>query len=270
MKVSWTSGLIIFLVILEPQYRVISNSFAGSSEAKSHKILVASASDLRSVLETAIPLFVSAHPGVDVTAVYGSSGGFANQIKQGAPFDLFFSADRAYAQALVSEQKTLLDRSYPYATGRLVVWVKNASVLNVDRDGLKALRSPHIHKIAIANPDHAPYGRAAVDALKSTGIYEELKSKLVFGENISQAAQFAQSGAADAGILAVALALSPAMKAEGRYSLVPESVHQPLSQSAVIIKTTREPKLARDFLEFMTGAEGMEILSRFGFGKVHN
>src|SRR5262249_51768167 len=150
--------------------------------------------------------------GTKIDVTYGSSGNFYSQIQNGAPFDLFFSADIEYptklAAAGIADRTTL----YKYAIGRIVIWTPPDAKLDGAREAWKTLSNDFVQKIAIANPQHAPYGRAAVAAMQNAKLYDEVKSKLVFGENISQAAQFVQSGSAQAGILALSLAMSPAMK----------------------------------------------------------
>jgi molybdate transport system substrate-binding protein len=144
------------------------------------------------------------------------------------------------------------------------LWTGNGSPLDLSK-GLESLRNPTIKKIAIANPKHAPYGRAAVAAMQNFKIYDQVKDKLILGENISQAAQFIESGACDAGIIALSLALAPAMKAAGQYWEIPSHAHPPLEQGAVILKQSKSPEAARQFLEFIKGSQGQEIMTRYGF-----
>jgi molybdate transport system substrate-binding protein len=154
---------------------------------------------------------------------------------------------------------------FRYAIGHVVLWVRNESSLDVSKRGIESLLDPSVRKIAIANPQHAPYGRAAEAALKSLGVYERVKDKLVLGENISQTAQFVQSGAADAGLIALSLALSPKMKDSGRYWEVPADAYPKLEQAGVILSRTKELELARALRDAVTNAHGKDILRRYGF-----
>jgi molybdate transport system substrate-binding protein len=195
---------------------------------------------------------------------YGSSGNFFTQIQNGAPFDLFFSADSEYVKKLDATGLSAPGTSGVYAIGRLVVWTRGDALVDVRRDGWKALLDSRVEKIAIANPAHAPYGKAAEAALRSAGIYDQVKSKLVFGENISQTAQFVQSGNAQLGLVALSLAVSPAMKGGHRWE-VPVDAYPPIEQSAVVLRSSRNLAAARTFLDFVRGEQGREILRKYGF-----
>lgn len=229
----------------------------------SDKILIAAASDLKFALDSIVTVFRKGNTGsVDVT--YGSSGKLFEQISNGAPFDIFFSADINYPKQLREKGLTTSD-VYPYGVGRIVLWSKK---IDPTKDGMKSLLSPSIRKIAIANPVHAPYGKRAEEALNYYQVSESVKSKLVFGENISQTAQFITTGAADIGIVALSLAVSPAMKKEGgKYYLIPETSHSPLEQGAVITRHGKENDLANAFMEFIKSNTANTILSHFGFTK---
>jgi molybdate transport system substrate-binding protein len=146
----------------------------------------------------------------------------------------------------------------------VVLWVPNTSPLDLSK-GLTVLREPGIKKIAIANPKHAPYGRAAVAAMEHAQVYGDVKDRLVLGENISQAAQFIESGACDVGIIALSLAMAPAMSTAGRYWEIPAEAHPPLEQGAVVMKQSKNQELARSFLGFLQGPQGQEIMTRYGF-----
>ena len=237
---------------------------AGQGYAQSSaKILIAAASDLKFALDSVAATFKKNHPGtVDIT--YGSSGKLFEQISNSAPFDIFFSADITYPQQLKEKQLTLSE-IYIYGKGRIVLWSKK---VDPKKEGMNTLLSPSVLKIAIANPQHAPYGKRAEEALAYYKMTERVKSKLVFGENISQTAQFVTSGAADAGIVALSLALSPNMKKEnGSYFLIPEESHKPLEQGAVITKHAQGNDYAKAFLEYMKGDATDAILRHFGFTK---
>lgn len=199
-----------------------------------------------------------------LSLTYGSSGNFYAQIQNGAPFDLFFSADVLYAQKLIDAHLADPDSLFIYARGQIVLWAPADAHLNLSRTGFAALRDPRVQKIAIASPDHAPYGRAAVAALQHAGLFEQIKSKLVYGENISQAAQFAQSGSAQIAILALSLALSPNMKSGDRW-LIPPDFYLPLEQAAVLLNSSPSKTDARAFLEFVRSGMGRNVLSEHGF-----
>jgi len=231
--------------------------------ASAQEILVAAAADLSSVLPQVAANFEK-ETGKKVKMNFGSSGQFLLQIENGAPFDLFFSADLQYPQRLESEGLSEPGSLYKYAVGKLVLYAPNGSSVN-PAQGLRALLSPQVRKIAIANPQHAPYGRAAVEALKREGIYDALQSKLVMGENISQAAQFVQSGNADAGILALSLALSPAMRPAGRFAEIPPSDYTPLEQAAIILKRSKDKATAALFLDYLRRPQVGVLLAEYGF-----
>ncbi|MGA2631554.1 MAG: molybdate ABC transporter substrate-binding protein [Terriglobia bacterium] len=228
------------------------------------ELLVAAAADLTYAFAEVSTAFEK-HTGHRLRPAFGSSGNFFAQIRNGAPFDVFFSADSDYPRQLEVEGLAEPGSFCRYATGRIVLWVPSDSSLDIERHGLKALLDPLVVKIAIANPQHAPYGRAAVAALRAAGWYEKVEPKLVLGENVSQAAQFVASGNASAGIIALSLALSPAMRARGRYWLIPAEAHPPLDQAAVILKTSPHKAAARALLEYLRSAEGRALLQRYGF-----
>ncbi len=195
---------------------------------------------------------------------FGSSGNFYTQIQNGAPFDLFFSADVDFPRKLEASHQTVPDSLYEYATGKIVLWVPNNSKLNLNL-GMKVLLDPAIKKIAIANPTHAPYGRAAEAALRKAGIYDKVADKLVLGENISQAAQFVDTGNADIGLLALSLAMSPTMQSRGHYVEVPSDLYPPLHQAAVIVGASQKKALAKQFLDYLKKPKTKAILKKFGF-----
>ncbi len=227
------------------------------------EITVAAAADLQFVMQDIATRF-QAHSGKSVKLIYGSSGNFAQQLQNGAPFDMFFSANTDYPRQLEAAGLTQQNSFYQYATGKIVVWVPNDSKLDVNA-GLKALLNPGVNKIAIANPQHAPYGKAAVAALQKENIYDQVKDKFVLGENISQTASFVVSGAADVGIVALSLALSPNMKDKGRYAEVPLADYPPIEQACVIIKSSRNKSLAAEFEKFIQSPAIKELFENYGF-----
>ena len=231
--------------------------------AVAEEITIAAASNLNFAFREIATEYEKAS-GNQVRLTFGSSGNFYAQIQNGAPFDLFFSADIEYPQKLEEVGLTVPGSLDQYAIGRIVLWTGHESRIDVTK-GMEALREPTVKKVAIANPKHAPYGRAAVAAMEYFKVYDQVKDKLILGENISQAAQFIESGACDAGIIALSLALAPAMKAAGQYWEIPAAAHSPLEQGAVILKQSKNPEAARQFLEFMKGPQGQEIMKRYGF-----
>jgi molybdate transport system substrate-binding protein len=227
------------------------------------KILIAAASDLKFALDSLVAKFRERNHG-NIEVTYGSSGKLTEQILNGAPFDIFFSADVSYPKKVKDAGKTSSD-IYEYAKGHLVIWSKKT---DPSKTQIKTLLEPTVRKIAIANPKHAPYGKRAVESLNHYGIFESIQDKLVYGSNISQTAQFVSAGAADIGIIALSLALSPTMKKEnGKYYLIPEETHEPLIQGVVITDKGRDNKLASSFLEYIKSAPAMAVLSHFGFSR---
>jgi molybdate transport system substrate-binding protein len=256
LRISRGRGILAALLAL--------SAFPSAHASPSREITVAAAADLRFAMQELATEFEK-QTGHHVSAVYGSSGNFFSQIESGAPFDLFFSADVDYARRIETAGRAEPGTLYTYAVGRIVVWVPANSPVDVARRGWAALLDPAVGKIAIANPQHAPYGRAAVAALKSAGIFEKVEGKLVYGENISQAAQFVQSGNAQAGILAYSLALSPPLKDAGRFWLVPADAHPPLEQAVIVLKSSRNKEAARAFLDFVKSPAGRAVLEKYGF-----
>jgi molybdate transport system substrate-binding protein len=232
------------------------------------EIVVAAASDLSAAVKEIISDFEK-QTGHTVKLSLGSSGTFHAQITSGAPFDVFLSADVNYVRDLEQKGYTEPGSSFTYAIGRIVIWTRKDSPVNVPSIGMKSLFHSQVRRIAIANPDHAPYGRAAVAAMQKAGVYSELRSKLVFGENISQTAQFVQSGAADIGIIALSLALAEPLKSQGKYWEVPQDFYPRMEQGAVILKQAHRAghaAAARQFLDALRSSQGKSILQRYGFG----
>ncbi|MBA3915355.1 MAG: molybdate ABC transporter substrate-binding protein [Acidobacteriales bacterium] len=227
------------------------------------EITVAAAADLQFAFTDVAARFEKS-TGNHVKLTFGSSGNLFVQIQNGAPFDLFFSADTDYAKKLEAAGLIVPGTLYEYASGKLVIWVPKASPLDLNR-GLQVLLDPRVKKIAIANPEHAPYGRAAESALKHAGVYDRAAAKLVRGENISQAATFVASGDADVGLLALSLALAPAMKSQGRFVEVAADDYQPIRQAAVVLKSSPQTAVARQFLEYVKSPEMVELLRSYGF-----
>jgi molybdate transport system substrate-binding protein len=232
--------------------------------ASTQELAVAAASDLNFAFKELVVEFEKS-TGIHVRLSLGSSGNFFSQIQNGAPFDCYFSADIGYPRKLEDSGLVVPGSLYRYAIGRIVVWVPTHSPLAVEQRGMEALLDPSIKKIAIANPKHAPYGRAAVAAMQHFKVHDRVKDKLVLGENISQTAQFIESGASDIGIIALSLALAPVMKEAGKYWEVPADTHPSLEQGAVILKSSKHQTEAKAFLEFLKGDRGREVMRRYGF-----
>lgn len=225
---------------------------------------VAAAADLRFAMPELAAAFARAGGG-KLQVSFGSSGNFRRQIDEGAPFELFFSADEAYADALIADDRALAPGAL-YGIGRIVLFVPRGSAVKTDatlKDLASAASDGRLARLAIANPEHAPYGRAAREALQNAGAYASVQDKLVLGENVGQAARFATSGAAQAGILPLALMAAPEMASLGSHVVLDQSLHAPLRQKAVLIKGAGET--ARRFLDFVRSPNGAGILARYGF-----
>jgi molybdate transport system substrate-binding protein len=231
--------------------------------ASAQVLRVAAASDLQTALP-AIAMQFEKDTGQHVATTFGSSGNFATQIENGAPFDVFMSADIVYPKRLERSGLAEPGSLYEYATGRLVLWTRTDSGIDVKR-GLAVLAEPRVRKIAIANPAHAPYGRAAVAALRHEQLYDRAQAKFVLGENISQTAQFAQSGNADAGLIALALALSPMLANTGTYVEVPAAFYPPIEQAAVVVASSKQKAAAARFVASLKEPAVKRILRSFGF-----
>ena len=238
---------------------------SAGSVTRAGTLTVAAAADMKFALEDCSTVFRKDNPGIEVKVSYGSSGNFCTQIENGAPFDLFLSADKKYPEKLVAGGHAAADSLFPYAVGRLVVWVPKDSPIDVAKLGVASLKDPAARKVAIANPEHAPYGEAAVAAMKSLGVYDDVKDKLVLGDNIAQTAQFVESGAADIGIIALSLAVAPVMADKGRYWEVPLSAFPKMVQAGVITSQAANLADARKLEDFLKSPAGNEILKKFGF-----
>jgi len=232
--------------------------------AQTTGVLVAAASDLKFAMDSVVAVFSRQNPNITLKVVYGSSGNFFQQISNSAPFDLFFSADIDYPRQLQQQHKTLSDVKL-YGNGQLVLWSKT---LDPNAEKMNTLLNSSIKKIAIANPAHAPYGKKAEESLRYYQLYDKIKDKLVIGENIAQTAQYAQSGAADIGIIALSLALSPTMQQTGgKYWLIPAASHQPLQQGYVLLPHAKDNTGAEKFAMFFNSPNATAILKNFGFGQ---
>jgi molybdate transport system substrate-binding protein len=203
--------------------------------------------------------------GTHVELVFGSSGNLASQIENGAPFDVFLSADVDYPRRLEAKGAAASGSLAVYATGKLVLWVTNASGIDLGRLQPQMLLLDSVHKIAIANPQHAPYGKAAVEFLRKAGLYDRVAGKFVLGEDVAQTAEFVRSGNADVGIIPLSLALAPAMKERGKYREIAADSYTPIRQAGVILKHAKNPSAAAKFLAYVRSAEAAAVLARYGF-----
>lgn len=233
--------------------------FAAAAHAE--KITIAAAADLKFAMDAIVTAFRQTHPTDTVDVIYGSSGKFHTQIQQGAPYDLYFSADIAFPRAL-AKAGFAASEVKPYALGRIVLW---SASLDASQMTLQSLTAPQIARIAIANPKHAPYGKRAEEALRSQGLWEKVAPKLVYGENIAHTAQFVQTGNAQVGILALALAISPELASKGAYWLIPDKLHEPLEQGFIITQRAQGNALARRFADYMAEKPARAVMARYGF-----
>ncbi len=230
------------------------------AQAPRDTLTVFAAADLALAFPEIAALF-EAQRGAAVSFVFGSSGNLALQIQNGAPADAFFAANVAYVDQLIAKGVLIPGTRTLYAQGRVVVAVPRGS--SITAPGLRDLLRPEVRRIAIANPDHAPYGIAAREALQSAGLWESLQPKLVLGENIRQTLQYVQSGAVDAGIVSLSVANVP----EIRFLPIPDSLHRPLDQATAVIRTSRHVRLGADFIAFVTGPAGWAVMERDGFSR---
>lgn len=229
-----------------------------ATTSASNEITVAAASDLTPAFEELGRAFESTSK-TKVVFVFGSTGLLTQQIENGAPVDLFAAASMSYIDKLDKEGLIIPDSKASYARGRITLWTPADS--NLRLEGIKDLARPEVMRIAIANPDHAPYGLAARQALESAGIWDLIKPKLVYGDNIRQTLQFAETGNVDVAIVALSLS----KQSHGRWSLIPEELHQPLDQGLAIMKSTKKEQSARAFAAFIAGPQGRAIMQKYGF-----
>lgn len=230
---------------------------------------VAVAASMRYAFEDLSAAFTKEHPGLRIEASYGASGVFFAQLTHRAPFDLFLSADCEYPGKLRKEG--LGEETFPYASGNLVLWAQKSAALDVSSRGLAALNDPKIAKISIANPDTAPYGRAAMEAIRSVpGLENAVKAKLVFAENVGQAAQYVQSGAAQIGLFAESLTKVGDMEEAGDWMRIDPTVHVPIVQCGIILSWARDKATAEAFRDFLRSEEAAALFQRHGFSLPEN
>ena len=221
-------------------------------------LTVSAAADLTPAFEELGKLFTS-DTGIKVTFNFGSTGQLTQQIEQGAPVDLLAAANVSFVEELERQNLILPDTKALYAQGRITLWTRSDSPLKLDR--IEDLEKPEVRRVAIANPEHAPYGEAARQALVAAGIWERVSSRLVFGENISQTLQYAETGNVDAAIVALSLSVN----SKGRWILIPDQLHKPLNQALAVIRSTRHEAEARRFASFINSAQGRPVMRKYGF-----
>jgi molybdate transport system substrate-binding protein len=236
-----------------------------ASAAEQSAVRVAAAADLKFAMDEIVEVFRRDHPAIGVQVTYGSSGNFYAQLSNRAPFDIFFSADVDYPRRLIREGAALADSEFMYGVGRLVIWVLRTSPIDIHTLEMQALLSPSVRRIAIANPRHAPYGRAAVAAMKSLGVYEQVKDRVLLGDSVMQAAQFVESGGAELGIISQSLALGPGLREKGRLWEVPLDAYPRREQGGVILSLVQNRPAAEALRDFVLGERGRPILRRHGF-----
>jgi molybdate transport system substrate-binding protein len=244
---------------------VLGVGTAGAQGRSDRLVVVAAAADLKFALDEILEAFRGRHPDIQVRVTYGSSGNIFAQLSNRAPFDIYFSADVDYPRQLVEQGLAATDTEFLYAVGRIVVWAPRRAMVDLKGLGIQALLDPSVRTVAIANPQHAPYGRAAVAAMKTLGVYEQVQDRLVYGENIAQTAQFIHTGAADIGIIALALALAPVLRDEGRYWEIPLDAYPRMEQGGVILPWAQDLEAAQALRTFVLGPEGKAILRAYGF-----
>src|SRR5215469_6599328 len=234
---------------------------AGAPARAAEKITVAAAADLKFAMDEIIASFKASHSVDEISVTYGSSGSLSTRIEHGAAFDIFFSADVGFANALKDEGLAATDPKL-YAVGRIALW---SAVREASKMRLRDLDDPRIRGIAIANPKHAPYGRRAEEALRALGLWDRLQDKIVFGENIAHTAKYVQSGAVEIGIIALSLALNRELASKGGYALIADNLHSPLEQAYVITKQGGEKSLAKAFAAYLENPDARRIMIKYGF-----
>lgn len=237
---------------------VVSTIFA------QQKTTIVVAANLKTAMDSISKVYKQKNPTDDIQISYGASGKFYEQISNGAPFDVFFSADMNFPNKL-KNNKFAITPVKLYAIGRLAIWSKK---IDPNTQKMNSLLDPKVKKISIANPITAPYGTKALESLKKTKIYDKVKTNLVYGENIAQTAQFVAFGAADIGIIALSDAMSPSMKKEkGKYYIIPQENHSPLEQGCVILKHAKGNATAKKFYDYISSETAIKILSYYGYSQ---
>ncbi len=256
------------LPILRRTALVLSALLVVTTVRAAESVSIAAAADLTYCLDDINAAFKKAHPGADLKVSSGSSGNFTTQIKNGAPFEVFLSADVSFPRELIKDGLADESTLMIYAVGRIVLWTSTPDKVDVTR-GFELLRDPNgpVKKLAVANPDHAPYGRAAKEALVHEKLWDAVQPRIVLGENIAQTAQFVETGNADAGFVALSLVLSPKLAKVGKWWEVPADTYNKLEQGVVLTKAGANNPLARAYVEFLRSDEARAIFDRYGFKK---
>ena len=238
--------------------------FVANSIFSQQKVTIVVAANLKTAMDSIQKVYKTKYPNDVIQITYGASGKFYEQISNGAPFDLFFSADMNYPKLLKNESFAVSPIKR-YAVGRLAIWSKK---IDPNTAKMNSLLDSQVKKISIANPKTAPYGAKAIESSKYYKIYDKIKNKLVFGENIAQAAQFVALGAAEIGVIALSDALSPAMKKEkGKYYVIPQQSHEPLEQGCVILKHGKDNAVAKRFYDYISSEKAVQILTYYGYSQ---
>ena len=251
------------MLVAMPFFRslLLASAMLFAVSAHAGKITVAAAADLKFAMDEIVATFQRSNSADQVDVIYGSSGKFHAQIQQGAPYDLYFSADIAFPRAL-AKAGFAASEVKPYAVGRIVLW---SATLDARQMTLASLTDARIARVAIANPKHAPYGKRAEEALRAAGLWDKVEPKLVYGENIAHTAQFVRTGNAQVGVIALALALNPELASKGGYWLIPDHLHAPLEQGFVITKRAESNALAQQFADYMGSKAARAVMAKYGF-----
>lgn len=243
------------------KYLMFACSLLFASTAHAEKITIAAAADLKFAMDEVVATFKKDNPGDVIEVIYGSAGKFNTQIQQGAPYDLYFSADIAFPRQLTEHGLAGSDIK-PYALGRIALW---SGEMDASKMTLESLTDPKITRIAIPNPRHAPYGRRAEEALRASGLWEKIEPKLVFAEDMIQVMQFAQTGNAQAAIISLSFAVNPDIARQGGYWLIPDNLHEPLEQAFIITKRAEGNALAKRFADYVSSAPARAVMTKYGF-----
>jgi molybdate transport system substrate-binding protein len=235
------------------------------AEGARKPVTVAAAANLKTAAEELKKAFEAEHPDVDVALTFGASGTFFAQLQNGAPFDVFLSADREFPAKVIEAKLGSAADERVYAFGKLVAWTPPGATLDLEKKGLAGLTDPGVRRIAMANPAVAPFGRATEAALVAAGVRDAVKEKLVLGTSVAQTAQFATTGAADVAFLPYSLTFGKEL-AGGRVYVVPERLYPRIEQSGIVLSAAKEPALARAFLAFLGSEKGRAILAKYGYG----
>jgi molybdate transport system substrate-binding protein len=255
-------ALLLVVVVAVPA--ACGSDDAAGAGGQPSLVRVAAAADLAFAFDDLAELVAEEHPDIELAVTYGSSGTFLQQIRNGAPFDLYLSADLEYPRRLVDDGLAADSDLFQYAVGRLVLWTPEGSAVD-PAGGLSVLADPRVQRVSIANPEHAPYGQAAVAAMRSQGVYDAAAPKLVLGENVAQAAEFVQSGNADAGVVAMSLVLGAPLREVGRWAEVPLEDFPRLEQGGVVLASARDVEAARAVRDTVLSPAGRAVLDRYGF-----